>query len=65
MEDEHIKGSPFDVSVKGLDRPVKIVNDLKQPSYIAIDKTGSNVIVTEGEGSCFRLQSNGREYLLI
>ena len=51
MEGEHIKGSPFAVSVRSLGIPMKIIGDVKQPVYIAVDKT-SNVIVTEGGRKC-------------
>jgi tripartite motif-containing protein 2/3/tripartite motif-containing protein 71 len=51
VEDEHIQGSPFAISVRSLDKPVKVINGLKQPSYIVIDKTG-NAIISEAEGRC-------------
>jgi tripartite motif-containing protein 2/3/tripartite motif-containing protein 71 len=56
VEDEHIQGSPFAISVRSLDKPVKVINGLKQPSCIAIDKTG-NAIISEGEERCVSIYS--------
>ncbi len=52
VEDEHIQGSPFAVRVRSLDKPVKVINDLKQPSYIVIDNKTDNAIISEAEGRC-------------
>ena len=75
VEDEHIKGSPFAVSVRNLDTgkdTIKIISDVKDPGSIAIDKKG-NVIVSESKRACIsvfsptgeKLQSFGSEQLSI
>ena len=72
VEDEHIKRSPFAVSVRNLEDPIKVISDVKQPSCIAIDNKG-NVIVSENGRKCVsvfsptgeKLQSFGSEQLSI
>ena len=71
VEGEHIKGSPFTIKVRNLNKPVSVIGDVKQPSCIAIDKIG-NMIVTEDGRRCVsvfsavgeRLQSFGSEQLI-
>ncbi len=50
VEGEHIKGSPFPVTVKlpveKLGTPIMTISEVKKPSCVAIDRVG-NIIVTE------------------
>jgi tripartite motif-containing protein 2/3/tripartite motif-containing protein 71 len=72
VEDEHIKGSPFAIKVRNLNKPMSIIGDVRQPSCIAINKVG-NVIVAEDGRRCVsvfsakgeKLQSFGSEQSLI
>ena len=48
---EHIKGSPFTVTVRSLDNPIKVISDVKQPSCIAIDKIGNMIVSERGRKS--------------
>ena len=67
MEEEHIKGSPFSVSVI-MKKPINIINGLKNPWGVALNKKGE-VIVAEKSGHCIsifspmgqKLQSFGSE----
>ena len=46
VEGEHIKGSPFAVSVRNFEKPMKVIGDVRQPNCVAINKIG-NLVVTE------------------
>ena len=59
VDDGHIKGSPFTVKVRNLNKPMSVVGDVKQPSCVAIDMMG-NMIVT---GRCVSVFSAKGEKL--
>ena len=64
VEGDHIKGSPFPVTVKWgvqkLGSPVKTIGDLDQPWGVAVNQRGS-IIVTEFDGDCVSIFSPERE----
>ena len=68
VEDEHIKRSPFAVSVRNLDTgskdPIKIISDVKQPNCITIDKKG-NLVVSESGRECISVFSPTGEKLQL
>ena len=66
VEGEHIKGSPFPVTVKlpvqKLGTPIKIIGGVKYPWGVAVNKRGE-VIVTEAERHCVSIFSPTGEKL--
>ena len=55
VEDEHIKGSPFAVTVRlpvqKLGTPINTIGRINRPWGVAVNKSGE-IIVTEGSGHC-------------
>ena len=51
VDGEHIKGSPFDVNVRSLDKPLLVVSEVRQPSCIAIDTVGNMIVAESGRKS--------------
>ena len=66
VEGEHIKGSPFPVTVKlpvqKLGTPIKTIGGVKSPWGVAVNKRGE-VIVAEADGHCVSIFSPTREKL--
>ena len=66
VEREHIKGSPFPVTVKlpvqKLGTPIKTISGMKCPCGVAVNKR-SEVIVAESSGSCVSIFSPTGEKL--
>ena len=66
VEGEHIKGSPFTVTVKlpvqKLSTPIKTISGLKQPWGMAVNQRGE-LIVAEGDGHCISIFSPTGEKL--
>ena len=62
VEGGHIKGSPFSVIVKDLNNIVQVIEQVKKPTYISLDKTG-NMVVTETGGKCVSVFSPAGEKL--
>ena len=62
MEGGHIKRSPFSVIVKDLNNLVQIIEQVKEATYIILDKTG-NMVVAEAEGKCVSIFSPAGEKL--
>ena len=64
VKGEHIKGSPFSVTVKlpvqELGTPVRSINGVNQPWGVAINQQGQ-VVVAEYEGNCVSIFSSTRE----
>ena len=65
VEGEHIKGSPFSVTVKlpvrELGTPVRSINGVNQPWGVAINQQG-HVVVVENGGKCVSIfNSNGEK----
>ena len=64
VEGEHIKGSPFPVTVKlpieKLGTPIKTIIGVKKPSCVVIDRVG-NIIVTETSEHCISIFSPAGE----
>ena len=64
VEGEHIKGSPFPVTVKlpvqKLGTPIKTISGLDQPWGVAVNKRG-NIIVAECGGHCVSIFSPAGE----
>ena len=60
VEGEHIKGSPFPVTVKlpvqKLGTPIKIISGVKNPWGVAVNQRGE-IIVAEGGGHCVSIFS--------
>ena len=60
VEGEHIKGSPFPVTVKlpvqKLGTPIKIISGVKQPWGVAVNQRGE-IIVAEYSGHCISIFS--------
>ena len=65
MEGEHIKGSPFPVTViRKLDTPIEIISGLKGPWGVAVNQKGE-VVVGESGGHCVSIFSSTGEKLQI
>ena len=66
VEGMHIKGSPFNVTVKlpvqKLGTPIKVISGLNRPWDVAINKRGE-ILVTEGNGHCISIFSPTGEKL--
>ena len=63
VEGEHIKGSPFTVTViKKLGTPIKIISGVKEPWGVAINQRGE-IIVAEEIGHCISIFSPTGEKL--
>jgi DNA-binding beta-propeller fold protein YncE len=66
VEGEHIKGSPFTVTVKlpveKLGTPIKIINGSKNPWGVAVNKKGE-ILVAERNGHCISIFSPTGEKL--
>ena len=63
VEGEHIKGSPFTVTVKlPLGTPIKTVRGLKEPWGVAVNKKGE-ILVAEKDGYCISVFSPTGEKL--
>ena len=62
VEGGHIKGSPFSVIVKDLNNIVQIIEQVKEPTCITLDKTG-NMVVAEDGGECVSVFSPAGEKL--
>ena len=66
VEGEHIKGSPFIVTVKlpvqKLGTPIKIISGLKKPWSVAVNQRGE-IIVAEESGHCISIFSPTGEKL--
>ena len=62
VEGGHIKGSPFSVAVKDLNNLVQVIEQVKKPTYITLDKTG-NMVVTESGAKCVSVFSPAGEKL--
>ena len=66
VEDEHIKGSPFPITVKlpvqKLGTPIKTINGVQRPWGVAINQRGE-VIVAESGGYCVSIFSPTGEKL--
>ena len=66
VEGEHIKGSPFPVTVKlpaqKLGTPIKIISGLKQPRGITINQRGQ-IIIAESSGHRFSILNSMGEKL--
>ena len=66
VEGEHIKGSPFPVTVKlpvqKLGTPIKTISGLKKPCGVAVNKRGE-IIVAEENGHCISIFSPTGEKL--
>ena len=58
VEGEHIKGSPFPVTVKPpvSDTPIKTIPGLKNPWGVAVNKKGE-ILVAESDGHCISIFS--------
>ena len=60
VEGEHIKGSPFSVTVKipvqKLGTPVRVISGLKYPWGVAVNQRGE-IIVAESSGNCISIFS--------
>ena len=58
IEDQHIRGSPFPVTVKmpveKLDTPIRSIDGVSRPWRIAINKSGE-MVVSEGHGHCISI----------
>ena len=67
VEGEHIKGSPFPVTVKlpvqKLGTPIKTISGVKEPWGVAVNQRGE-VIVGESSGQCISIFSSTGEKLL-
>jgi tripartite motif-containing protein 2/3/tripartite motif-containing protein 71 len=66
VEGEHIKGSPFTVTVKlpvqKLGTPIKIISGVKYPWGVAVNQRGE-IIVAEGDAHCISIFSPTGEKL--
>ena len=62
VEGEHIKGSPFSVTVKLPGTPIKTIGGLKQPWGMAVNQRGE-IIVAERYGHCVSIFSPTGEKL--
>ena len=66
MEGEHIKGSPFPVTVKlpvqKLGTPIKTISGVKEPRGVAVNQRGE-IIVAENSGHCISIFSSKGEKL--
>ena len=65
VEGEHIKGSPFTVTVKvpvqKLGTPIRTINGVKDPRGVAVNQQLSEVMVTEYGGNCVSIFSSSGE----
>ena len=68
VEDDHIKGSPFPVTVKlpvkKLGTPIKTISGMNRPWGVAVNQKGE-VIVSESNGHCFSIFSPAGEKLRL
>ena len=68
VEGEHIKGSPFPVTVKlpaqKLGTPIKTISGVKSPRSVVVNKRGE-VIVAEADGHCVSIFSPTGEKLRL
>ena len=66
VEEEHIKGSPFNVTVKlpveKLGTPVKVINGVNGPFGVAVNQRGE-ILVAESSGHCISIFSQSGEKL--
>ena len=66
MEGEHIKGSPFTVTVKlpvqKLSTPIQIITEMKRPWGVAVNQRG-DIIVANYSGHCVSVFSSSSEKL--